>query len=666
MYTYVDGNLAISVNDWCEAGLTYRQFRQDSQTGYLKIARRGINGNTLILLDSIRRPDRLRKIEEAFGKARVEKGDIFELSIDTKAREFFSRCVKPDGSPLPDRLQREYVNRASLFETMRRALQTQLTARAAAGGKLKKGEWYKQALGWYIRRCTEPDSPVYGTKPYTNVRSLERAFKAYLKDGYASLLSGKLGNDQARVVSRSVENLLLSLWRSNDKPFVSRVHELYLEFISGNTELYDKETGEVFRPADFIVGGKAPDISRGTVWNYLKDVVNNTAVYADRNGNFDYVNRMRPKHNRKPGSFALSKISMDDVALSRKSTRGWVYKYIAVDVVSGYYFRPAYVVGKPTLETVLQAFRNMFCELLELGLPMPGELEVEHHLMKDISWLGEAFPFVRFCSGPTEKRAEHAIRSLKWTVAKDGGHTRGRWYARHEAYRCVRNKVDGDFVEPTCQPQAIVADDLADIEKYNNTLHPRQKTFPGMTRRDVLLKHYNPKLGQLEPSYLYRFIGNETATSLRNNDYCVVANGEYELADFDALNRLKPNCHEVTAYWLPVADGSVPRVYLYQGDTYIGEAVDRGRFAYNECAVERTPADDAAMLHQHKRGAKFDKLMRDRRAEFSRVGRMAAAQAAETAGVEPAIVLEESTQPKGYEEDEFNAEDYTRMAIDRL
>ena len=105
MYTYVDGNLAISVNDWCEAGLTYRQFRQDSQTGYLKIARRGINGNTLILLDSIRRPDRLRKIEEAFGKARVEKGDIFELSIDTKAREFFSRCVKPDGSPLPDRLQ---------------------------------------------------------------------------------------------------------------------------------------------------------------------------------------------------------------------------------------------------------------------------------------------------------------------------------------------------------------------------------------------------------------------------------------------------------------------------------------------------------------------------------------------------------------------------------
>ena len=85
-------------------------------------------------------------------------------------------------------------------------------------------------------------------------------------------------------------------------------------------------------------------MSEATVWNYLKDVTNNTAVFADRNGNFDYVNRKRPKHRRKLGRFSLSKISMDDVALSRKSVGGnGCINTSPVDVVSGYWFQPAYV-----------------------------------------------------------------------------------------------------------------------------------------------------------------------------------------------------------------------------------------------------------------------------------------------------------------------------------
>ncbi|KAA6310533.1 hypothetical protein EZS27_038177, partial [termite gut metagenome] len=347
---------------------------------------------------------------------------------------------------------------------------------------------------------------------------------------------------------------------------------------------YDKMTGEVFRPEDFRHKDRAPEVTVATVWNYLKDVVNETSVYAARNGNFDYSNAKRPKHHRKLGQYSLSKISMDDVALSRKSVRGWVYKYIAVDVVSGYYFRPAYLIGKPTRETIYEAFRNLFCELIILGLPMPGELEVEHHLMKDIDWLNKVFPFVRFCSSPTEKRAEHSIKRLKYGTAKDAGHTRGRWYARSEAYKSIRNKVDGDFVEPEYQPQTIIADDLADIDTYNNELHPLQKVYPGMTRKQVFLSSANPALKQIEPWYLYQFIGNKTQTSLHNNDHCQVDGGKFELADFDSLNRLKPNDVGVTAYWLPLEDGGVDKVYLYQGDTYIGEALNRSAYDYNECA----------------------------------------------------------------------------------
>ena len=72
MYQYINGNLAISVNDWMEAGLTYDQFRHDSKGGFLEIANRSTNGNTLIWVSSIKRPDRMRAIEAALGKAHVE------------------------------------------------------------------------------------------------------------------------------------------------------------------------------------------------------------------------------------------------------------------------------------------------------------------------------------------------------------------------------------------------------------------------------------------------------------------------------------------------------------------------------------------------------------------------------------------------------------------
>ena len=688
MYQYIDGNLAISVNDWMEAGLTYKQFNHDSHDGLLEIARRGINGNTLIWVSSIKRPDRMRAIEAALGKAHVEQSDIYEVTVNTEARAYYSQYAKPDGTRLDNPTVERLTMKASLFDAMRRGMERQQAAKARAGKKLNKGEWLKEMLGWWTRQVMNaPDGTGcvgnatnqtggaaygYGIRPYTNTRSLERAFKAYLSDGFQSLISGNVGGDNARKVSRKVENLILALWRTNDKPFVARVYELYNEFISGTRELYDTETGEAYDPKETDAEGRPifVELSQATIWNYLKDVVNTTAVYADRNGHFDYQNALRPKHHRKVGQYSLSKISMDDVALSRKAKVAgkdvWVYKYIAVDVVSGYYFRPAYIIGKPTERTVYESMRNVFCELWSLGLPMPAELEVEHHLMSNIPWLQDAFSFVRFCQSPTEKRAEHNIRSLKWGTAKDMGHTRGRWYAKHEAYRAVRNKVEGDYVEPAYDPMQIIADDLADIERHNNELHPRQKTYPGMTRRDVLMKQVNPDLKPMDMAYLMQWIGNMTETSIRNNDWVQVDNAGFELKDFGSLNRLKPNNYRVTAYWLPGADERVETVYLYQDGVYIGEAENREKWAYNECEAERTDADNAAMLHQQKRVAKFDKWVKERRAELPKVGHQNAELGMRNAELEPVIVPEVNEQPLGYEEDEWNAEDYAALAIKRL
>lgn len=675
MYQVIGNTIAITVNDWCAAGLSKNMFEHDSKNGYLSIARRGLHGNTMIDVRSIKRPERLRVIEAKYGPIDASKKighNIFQPELDTAARDWFLRQAKTDGSPISNGRLTEYVNRATLLNAVREGLAKQTIVRARAGERVKMGDFYATALAWYRSQAEGSRDengfvvpPMYECQSYKNVRSFERVFKAYLNGGYRSLLDGRDGNDNARKVSLDTKRLLLGLYRSEDKPFVQRVHELYMEFISGNRDFFDKKTGEVFQPEDFrYKDGRGLELSVATVWNYLKDVVSFTSIYADRNGHFDYMTSQRPKQKRYLGAHSLSKISMDDVVLSRKSVRGWVAKYIAVDVVSGYYFRPAYVVGKPTLGTVYEAFRNMFCELNVLGLPMPGELEVEHHLMKDIPWLNELFPFVRFCSSPTEKRAEHNIKSLKYGAAKDAGHTRGRWYANHEAYRAIRNKVSGDFVEPEYQPQQIIIDDLADIERHNNELHPLQKRFPGKTRRQVMLENINPKLLPIDNRYLYRFIGNEAATTINNNDYVLCANGKFDLVDFNHLKRLKPNNCEVTAYWLPEEDGGIVKVYLYQGDVFIGEAVDASRTAYNECAFERTEQDEANMLHQNKRMAKFDKFIKDERAEIPAVSSLEASTIEALKKLPP--IKENITQTVICADDDIDFSNWGAEAISRL
>ncbi len=651
MYQQLEDNtIVITVNDWLNAGLSYKQYDHDRDRGFLKLARRGINGNSEIDVSSIRRPERLRVIEAAYGKIEKhrQKTSIYAVEIDTEARNFYLGYTTPEGFPLDPVKVEEYTNQASILNALKTGLEKQLAARAKAGKRLKMGEFWQQAAHWYLEQIED-----YPCKAIGNPRSLERVFKPYIDGGrknYETLIHGNQGNDAARKVSARMEQLLVALWRTYDKPFVNVVHERYLEFVSGSRIIYDTVTGEQFDPKDFRHKGRAMEVSVATVWNYLKDVVNDTAVYADRNGNFDYVNKRRPKQKRKLGRYSLSKISMDDVALSRKSIRGWVYKYISVDVLSGYWFRPAYVVGKPTVSIVYEAFRNMFIELGELGLPQPGELEVEHALMKHIDWLPEVFQHVRFAKSSTDKRAEHAIRAFKYGVSKKEGHTRGRWYAKHEAYRVVRNKVNGDFIEPEYQPQTIVADDLADIEKHNNELHPLQKTYPGMTRKHVLIKHFNPTLKEIEPWYLYRFIGNDTETSIVNNDYVQVQQMDFWLKDFHMLKKLKPNNLNVTAYWLPEPDNSIDKVYLYQGDTYIGEAYNSTKYEYNEFAIEREgdAEEDAKMLHQNKRNAKFDKMVKDRREELPVVGFETPEQQAARAEVTPEVI-DETVQPQNYD-----------------
>lgn len=674
MYARYEGHPVISKADWRKAGLTDRQYRYDLANGAISLAK----GTDLILLGSIQRPERRAIVEAKFGPIEKEEDKpLFEAKADAEARAWYTAYRKADGTPLETRLIEQYTNRASLLEALKRGLEVQRAERARVGRKVKMGEWYEEAMAWYNEEIgkmggLQPKSATAGKETFQNARSFERVFKAYCNEGYSSIVSKAIGNDNSRKVSVKADNLIVALWRTNGKPFKERVWELYMEFVTGNRELWDEETGEVFRPDDFRHKGRTLELSPATVYAYLSRAVDVAAVYADRNGQFQYQNSQRMKHVRKLGQYSLSKVSMDDAMLSRKTSDDkWVCKYLAVDVLSGYWFRPAYHVGSANEELVMESFRNMFRELYALGLPMPGELEVEHHLMKNIEWLNKVFPFVRFCASPTEKRAEHNIHALKYGAAKNEGHTVGRWYTKAEAYRGIRVKSDGNYKVPTADKGTLIADDLADIEAHNNEAHPNDKRFGGMTRREVLLKMANPELKPIEPWYLLRWIGNRTETSIVNNNLLQVQYEKFWLADFGSLDRLKPNSKRVEAYWLPEADGSIKTLYLYQGDTYIGEAENMEKYRYNEFAIERTAEDEAGMLEQMKRAAKFDKKIHDRRAELPKVGGWKRQGKNATNWEEVAVQVEtvEAPQPDNYDDGEFNhakACDYAALGAETV
>ena len=259
----------ISINQWLESGLTYNQFRVDSRSGFLKIHSRGINGETKIDARSIKRPDRRRAIESHLGRIETSESERspYRVDMDVQAREFYVSYRSTNGDVLEASRVTEYTNRASIFNALRTGMQRQVAERARCGQKLVMGEFWKQRLAWYTQEAVR-----YNVTQYSNVRGLERAFKAYLKDGYVALIHGNGGNDAARKVSADMEALFMSLWcgerQGVDMPFVDRVYRDYCDFLLGKKDLFDKKTGEI------LDRSKYKPVSRATVWNYLKRIDN--------------------------------------------------------------------------------------------------------------------------------------------------------------------------------------------------------------------------------------------------------------------------------------------------------------------------------------------------------------------------------------------------------
>ena len=626
-------------------------YKKLSANGNINVVRQGKGLGNYALVEIATLPTRFReRIREKYGDLEAEIlknwfGTHFH--VDAKAREFYTKFRFENGESLPPERIQEYTVNASVIEAVLAVMADRVLMRKAMkGGPVNWGEMCG-AISYY-------QSEFGHTLPLSANRFKKRVhdFKAH---GYESLISGKFLNQNRRKVTYGIERLLLAIDAQPEQPFNTTVWEQYNQFLQGGLELFDPDTGEVLNPADFTdKDGNPIVLSPTTVAAYLNKPANKALRAKLHMSQWDFNNSYRPYHLRNAGEYSLSKVSLDDRDLPRPMKDGVRVKaYYAYDVVSGAVVGYAYNRLK-TAELFLDCMRNMFQTLERGGMYIPAELEVEHHLVSDFAdglmQAGVVFPLIRWCNpgNSREKRAEHFNRQKKYGVEKLTQAGIGRWWARLEVNRPKEEKVY-DEKNNTWKVKAytfdeLVADDIRAIGEYNNQLHPNQKRYPGMTRWDVLCRTQNPNLRPWDKAVLYRYIGEHTETTIRQNAYLTVNYEQYRLSSPEVIGRLAARNYKVDAYWLADADGKVDEVYIYQG----GRLVDTCKrvVRYNEATAEQTEADKAAYTEQAKYVAKFDKMMKD--GKIRRVGILDKGTAKAAAGIE-AEALE--IQPHAGEDD---------------
>jgi len=640
------------VNEGIITESNYDKLRRE---GKIKAERRANKGNpALIAYDSI--PQRFKQvIVERYGDPyQTTKDGFFKQHIvsDLQALDFFNNYQLEDGRHLPEDTNQEYYHNAILLNAVHSVINTRIAKRKGLGG----------SIGNIWENMTNTVAKLEGYKHSlpNNVRRFREKYNAYLKEGYSCLIHKGFQNDNRRKVNELIELVLLSISAMPNRHFNTTVAKYYNDFIHGRLELYNQETGEMFNPSDFVNKNGAPlELSEGTVWNVLNALKNKPVMDKMRKSGIDFKTKTMPYNHRHRPQFSLSKVSMDDRALPRKGTDGWVSAYYAYDVASECFIGYSHSKDKD-MNLVWECFRNMYSTLRNNNLPWPAEVEVENHLMKGISdQLYSMFSYVRFCNpqNSREKRAEHAIRSKKYGDEKKHQDNIGRWTAHHDAYG-----VNTDYEQKVSTKQ-LIADDIESIDRHNNAPH---SIYKDRSRWQVLCESLNPELVPAQERILFKYMGNKTATSIRNNDFVQVQYAHYALnSGMDILSLMKPNNYSVEAYWLPNAEGTIGKVYLYQGDEYLGEATKYE--TYNEAQAERTTRDEEIRVEQAKRQATARKTVKDDVArKVVKIGLMPKTKQEFT---EEEVYVPELVMVAQYKEPEFDTESddyYTQLALNNL
>ena len=635
---YYGNALCVSYDDLVGGGImTASNLQKMAQRGKLTVVRTaGGKGNcALVAVDSL--PEKykaeVRKLYPEGNRTRLIAWVQKNYERDTAAYSFFFN-KENTGVDLPQEKVLEYTINASVLNCCIR-----LYDRAAMCQKMFGNRYNWDEMTAVIDTLRDL---YHHTLPASTMRFRKKVAE-YKREGYICLVSGKFGNQSARKVDHKIERLLLSIAIQPNKPFNTDVQEQYMMFVTGEYDVWDHETGEMFNPDDFTdKNGEPLVLSKATVANYLNMPKNRVLIDNAQMSFTTFMHEVMPHVHRHAPEFSFSKISFDDRDLPRKlkDTKQRPKAYYAYDVTSQCVVGYAYNRNKNT-DLVVDCFRSLFMLIEREGWGCPAQVEVENHLMSQWrdSFLkaGVMFPFVRFCApqNSQEKYAEQMNGAKKKSVEHRNHLGIGRFYAKDRHYRTESKKVF-DELNDTYEDQEyytweqLIAEDLKDIEQFNQTLHPNQKKYKGMTRWQVLVENMNPTLRPLDRAICARYVGEHVSTSIRRNSYCRVQGKDWWLSEVEVIEKLAPNDFKVEAYYLTNEQGEATDVWIYQNDMMVDKLQDVGTF--NTADAEQTDEDRAIFTEQQKKIAHFGKYVRDN--AISRVGIMSKAPEAIEADID--------------------------------
>ena len=630
---YYEGKLCISARDLVNDGIVSQANYQNwTRRNIVDVVRRGggAAGNyALIAVDSL--PLAYKEKVHAL----YPDGDLTHLKgwvcsnyeIDQAAVAFYHDREKTGVDLRPGKI-REYVTNASVLNCCIKLYNRAATAQKIFGGKYN---WEEMA------QAIEALRGEYGhTLPASTLR-FRKKVNEYKNQGYGCLISGKFGNQNKRKVDYKTKLLICGLAVLPNKPFGSNIHEMYISFVCGELDVYDPKTGELFNPDDFTdKNGDPKELSESTIRNVLNDPAVKLLIEKSLSSWSTFMHEQMPYMHRHSGRLSLSQITMDDVDLTRKlkDTKQRVHAYYAYDVVSQCVIGASYARKKDE-RLVVDCFRDMFRLIARHGWGIPAGIEVENHLMSQYKGgflkAEEVFQFVRFCAplNSQEKYAEPLNGAKKRSVIHKNHEGIGRFYGKgkwRQEYKKISDETNELYEDKEYFSwEQLVADDRKDNEEWNNTLHPNQKMYPGMTRWEVLEANINPNLLPYDARTLAYHIGERVETSIRRNSTVRVAHDDWWLSSTSVLERLEPNNYKVTACYLPDDEGAPQEVFIYQGCKYI-DTVEKVK-TYSRVMAEQTEEDKAAFVAQQKKIAKFNKYVEDN--AISRLGILKPSQQAQ-------------------------------------
>lgn len=620
---YHNGVYCVSARELIDGGImTQGSYAKAAQRKRIEVVRpgKGSGNYALIAVDSLSTEQRIQ-VEAQFGgkAAHIAAWVRSNYTEDQEAMAFFNNPQKTGISNLSIAKRREYVVNASVLNTC-----IKLYDNAAARQRLMGNKYDWTCMTGVI----ESLRVQFGHTLPTSVLRFRKKVSDYRKRGYESLLSGKFGNSNAQILTAGEERVLKGLAVQPNRPWNTNVREMYEMFVCGELDVWDPETGELLDPEKCArkKNGEPWVPSEATIAGFLNRP--DIKAFVDRwlKPNVDYYHEVMPHVHRHRGQYSLSQITMDDVDLPfRMKGNERVHAYYAYDSVSECVIAASY--GRKKDEALVdECFREMFRLIKRRQWGMPAGVEVENHLMtrhKDgLLAEGVVFSRVRFCApqNSQDKQAEPLNGAKKRKIIHKNHEEVGRFYGKGK-WRTYQKKVSDDTNalwedKRYYTFEEMVANDRADNREWNNTLHPDQKTYPGMTRWEVLISNINPNLRPYDELTLARYLGMKVETSIRRHSTVKVRYADWWLSTPEVLGRLKPNNYKVTAYYLPDENGEAQDVYIYQGDRYL-DKVEKVE-TFNRVMVEQTEEDKAKFARQMQKIEQF-KAYLDRNA-ITRLG----------------------------------------------